>query len=98
MSKPIQITVSERQIPAMIRDTVAKLLKLFRTYPNPIKGATTLNLEWNQTETGNYFLQLITSDGQLIHSRKLWIDAEAKVLSLEVPAVSAGNYFLRNNE
>lgn len=39
--------------------------------------------------------QLISLDGKLIHSRKLWIDEEARVLSLEVPAVTPGNYFLR---
>ncbi len=79
-------------IPALIKDT---LNRFFKTYPNPVKSGASLNIEWRQQETGNYFLQLISNGGQLLYSRQLWIDQDAKALSLDIPAVAAGSYFLR---
>ncbi len=67
----------------------------FKTYPNPVKSGATLNIEWTQTETGDYYMQIINQAGALVYSRQLWIDAEARVLNIQVPSVSAGVYFLR---
>jgi hypothetical protein len=67
----------------------------FKTYPNPVKGGATLNIEWTQSETGDYYMQIIGQSGQVIYSRQLWIDADAKVLNIQVPSVTAGTYFLR---
>ncbi|HEX7847559.1 MAG TPA: carboxypeptidase-like regulatory domain-containing protein [Chitinophagaceae bacterium] len=79
-------------IPGVIKDT---LTKLFKVFPNPVKAGGSMSLEWNKAEAGNYFMQLIGQGGQLVHSRQLWIDAEARILDLEVPNVTTGAYFLR---
>ncbi len=67
----------------------------FKTYPNPVKSGATLNIEWTQKETGDYSMQIINQAGALVYSRQLWIDAEARVLNIQVTSVSAGVYFLR---
>ncbi len=67
----------------------------FKTYPNPVKSGATLNIEWTQTETGDYYMQIINQAGALVYNRQLWIDAEARVLNIQLPSVSAGIYFLR---
>jgi hypothetical protein len=91
IAEPI-VSKQEGSISTRVKDTISRL---FKAYPNPIQRGTSLHIEWNQTETGNYFMQLISPGGQLVYSRKLWIDAEAKFLSLEVPSVAPGSYYLR---
>ena len=39
-------------------------------------------------------MQLLNQSGQAAHRQEIWIDAEARVLSIDVPFVSAGSYFL----
>jgi hypothetical protein len=68
---------------------------IFKLYPNPIKSGTTLNIEWRKNETGNYKLELFNLSGQLIFSKEMWIDEEARSLNIQIPQVAAGNYFLR---
>lgn len=63
-------------------------------YPNPIKTNSALNVELNQKETGTYSLQLFNISGQLLFTKETWIDNET-ILNLQLPSVSAGNYFLR---
>ena len=67
----------------------------FKVYPNSLKPGTTINIEWKQSETGEYILQLFNNAGQLVFNNAMWIDEEARVLNLGVPHVAAGNYFLR---
>jgi hypothetical protein len=65
-----------------------------RVYPNPVKNGSVLTIEWKSTEEGYYHLQLINSSGQSVHQQQLWIDAEARVISIDIPAIPAGTYFL----
>lgn len=66
----------------------------FRVYPNPVKNGSGLTIEWKSTEEGYYHLQLINTSGQSVHQQKLWIDAEARVISIDIPVIPAGTYFL----
>lgn len=65
-----------------------------RVYPNPVKNGSGLTIEWKSTEEGYYDLQLINTSGQSVHQQQLWIDAEARVISIDIPAIPAGTYFL----
>lgn len=65
-----------------------------RVYPNPVKNGSGLTIEWKSTEEGYYHLQLINTSGQSVHQKQLWIDAEARVINLDLPGVPAGTYFL----
>lgn len=70
-------------------------LNFFKLYPNPIKSGATLNIEWRKNDVGNYKLELFNLAGQLIFSKEIWIDEEARLLNIQIPQVAAGNYFLR---
>jgi hypothetical protein len=78
-------------IPEVIKDADTKSFKI---YPNPVLSGTSLNIEWKQTEEGYYSLQLLNQSGQVAHRQEIWIDAEARLLSIDVPFISAGSYFL----
>lgn len=78
-------------IPDVMKDADTKS---FKVYPNPVVSGSNLSIEWKQTEEGYYSLQLLNQSGQSAHRQEIWIDAEARVLSIDVPFVSAGSYFL----
>jgi hypothetical protein len=65
-----------------------------RIYPNPLPSGSGLSIEWKQTEEGYYNLQLLNATGQSVHQKEIWIDAEARLLHIDLPAVAAGSYFL----
>jgi hypothetical protein len=67
----------------------------FRIYPNPIPSNSTLRIEWNRKENGNYSFQLYNQSGQLVFKQDLYIDEKARVLSLDLPSVLPGSYFIR---
>lgn len=65
-------------------------------YPNPLPSGATINLNLNlkKEEEGYYRLQLISLAGQMMFERQVWIDGDARVFSIEPPAVAAGSYFI----
>ncbi len=67
---------------------------VFKVFPNPVESGSSLNIEIKQTEEGYYSLQLLNQSGQSMHQQDIWIDAEARILNIDVPAVAAGSYFL----
>jgi hypothetical protein len=69
--------------------------KFFKVFPNPVHSGTDLTIEWNKAEAGYYTLQLFDQDGKMIHQREVWIDAEAKLLNLQLPSIASGVYFIR---
>jgi hypothetical protein len=54
-----------------------------------------MTIEWKDSREGYYQLQLVSSSGQVVHQRELWIDKGAKWLTLEIPSISKGQYFLQ---
>ena len=73
----------------------ANTARFFSVYPNPVSAGTNLNIEWRQTEEGYYLLDLIDQSGKSIHRQEVWIDAEARLLSIDIPVVAAGTYYLQ---
>ena len=63
-------------------------------YPNPVVAGTSMNLSFKKLDEGYYQLQIISQSGQLIHQKEIWIDAEARLLNIDVPVVAAGSYFM----
>jgi hypothetical protein len=64
-------------------------------YPNPTPMGSNLHIAWNKKEHGEHSLQLFSQTGQLVFRRDVYIDQEARVLSIDLPNVPAGSYFLR---
>ncbi len=63
-------------------------------YPNPVLSGTLLNLRIKNTDEGFYQLQLLNQTGQTIQQKEIWMDADTGLLSIDVPFVDAGSYFL----
>jgi CarboxypepD_reg-like domain len=67
---------------------------IFKVSPNPVSSGANLNIEVNKVKEGYYTIVLINQSGQSVYRKEIWIDTEAGLLSIEVPSVAAGNYFL----
>jgi len=67
----------------------------FKIFPNPVKSNSSLTIQWKQTEAGYYILQLFNQSGQLVFTKEMYIDEEARLLSVDLPLIPAGSYFLR---
>jgi hypothetical protein len=68
---------------------------MFSIYPNPVKSGSALHIEWKGKAAGHHLLQLFSVSGQLIFSKEMYIDEEARLLSIDLPEVNTGQYFLR---
>ncbi len=79
-------------IPDLINNNTARF---FTVYPNPVLSGSSLSIDWKQTEEGYYILQLIDQSGKSVNSQEIWIDGESRFLSISIPSVAAGTYFLR---
>lgn len=75
-----------------VADTMATHLRI---YPNPVRSNSTLHIEWKEKQSGKRLLQLFNQNAQLVFEKDLWIDAEARVLRVDIPLLPSGNYFLR---
>lgn len=78
-------------ITQLFKDTA---FKFFKVYPNPVPAGSNISIEWKQTEEGYYTLQLFNQAGQPVHQQEIWIDAEARLLNIDIPVIAAGSYFL----
>ncbi len=69
-------------------------------YPNPVQSGTALKIDVRKLPAGNYQLQILNQSGQMVQQKMIWIDAEANLINVDAPVVSAGSYFLvlMNNE
>lgn len=90
----IKKTKKKKEVPALIQPVKDNTEKLFKVFPNPVVSGASLNIEWKQTEEGYYSLQLIDQSGQSVYQQEIWIDADAKLLNIDIPVVPAGVYIL----
>jgi len=90
--KKVKSTVQPIPLIPMANDTASKY---FNVFPNPLPAGNELTIQWQKQEEGYYLIELINPSGQSIFSKKIWVDAEARLLNLDIPAVVAGNYFIR---
>ena len=86
---------SKSAIPLLQRIFKDTAVKYFKVFPNPISSNTSLHIECKKMDEGYYSLQLLDQSGKVVYSKELWIDADARLLDVEIPSVAAGAYFLR---
>ena len=63
-------------------------------FPNPIQSGGTLNLKIMKMDEGYYQFQILNQSGQMVQQKEVWVDAEARLLNMDVPVVAAGSYFM----
>jgi hypothetical protein len=74
------------------RDSVFKKIRIF---PNPVMPGASLNIEWKKMKDGYYMLELFAQSGTSVYQREIWVDENARLVNIEIPAVAAGTYLLR---
>ena len=67
----------------------------FRIYPNPIQSNSTLTIELTRNQFGDHLLQLFNQSGQLVFSKEVNVSERSRLFTLNMPSVTAGNYFLK---
>ncbi|MBL7708453.1 MAG: T9SS type A sorting domain-containing protein, partial [Chitinophagaceae bacterium] len=67
----------------------------FKLFPNPVASGGNLNIEWKQQDEGYYNLEILSLTGQVIKQQTIWIDKEARLLSIDVPTANPGTYIIR---
>lgn len=83
IDKPETVIKEESILPAVVR-----------AYPNPVRPGANISISCTQYEKGNYSIQLLNLAGQLVHRKELPVDGEASTITMEMPVVPPGNYFL----
>jgi len=83
-----------KPIPLIPELTSETKTRIFKAFPNPIPSGASLTIECKQTEEGYYTFQLLNQSGQSVYNQEIWIDGEARVLSMAVPFLASGNYYL----
>ncbi len=83
-----------KNVPLMPAITDDKHTAAFKVFPNPVGSGSSINIEIQKTEEGYYDLQLLNQSGQSVQQQEIWIDAEARLLNIDIPPVAAGSYFL----
>lgn len=86
--------VTSSAVEAKVPEVYTNEINKISVYPNPVISGTNLTVEWNNSEEGYYMLQLLNLSGQQVQKKEIWIDAEAKLLNIDMPKVAAGNYFI----
>lgn len=86
VSEPVQL-MEDRSV--IVNETVFKL------FPNPVTAGGNLSIEWKQQDEGYYNLEILSLAGQIIKQQTIWIDKEARLLSIDVPATNPGTYIIR---
>lgn len=94
-------TVKGETTATILRDTVAKKNtelavadKIFFIYPNPVVAGSSVNISLKNSAEGYYQLQLLSQAGQVVRQHEIWIDAEARLMDIEIPVVAAGSYIM----
>jgi len=85
----------EKPVPLMKDPSVVAPINTFKLFPNPVAAGGTLNIEWKQQDEGYYNLEILSLAGQVIKQQTIWIDKEARLLSIDVPAANPGSYIIR---
>jgi hypothetical protein len=65
-----------------------------KIYPNPVRNGNGVNIQVQELIEGYYTMNLLTMNGQSVRQNEIWIDVEARIITIDLPIVPAGNYFL----
>jgi hypothetical protein len=74
--------------------TPAETPAMIKIYPNPVLSGSAINISCEKLSEGYYTFQLVNQSGQQIESKQVWVDAEARIMNMEIPSVVAGSYVL----
>jgi hypothetical protein len=86
---------TEKSVPdSIIIKSPAEKPAMIKVYPNPVLSGTAINIGCEKLEEGYYSFQLFNQSGQQIETKQVWIDAEARIMNMEIPSVAAGSYIL----
>jgi hypothetical protein len=66
-----------------------------KLYPNPAFSKSILHLELIQNAPGYFYLQLFNASGQNVFNKEVYLDVESKLLSIDLPSLETGNYFVK---
>jgi hypothetical protein len=66
-----------------------------KLYPNPVKPGEQIHFQWGFGESGDFRVQVFSTSGQLVFTKEIYIDHEARVISIDLPVVGAGEYFVK---
>jgi len=83
-----------KNVPLLKQEFKDTAFSSFKVYPNPVSAGSGITIEAKKQEEGYYNFELLNQSGQKVHQQRLWIDAEARLLSIDVPNISTGSYFL----
>ena len=84
-----QTEITEKNSPSL---TVTE--PMFHVYPNPVAAGGGIHITFTKPEEGYYSYEIISITGQLVEGREIWIDADARLLNMEMPHVPAGTYLI----
>lgn len=82
-------------VPLIEERTVTGKENVLKLFPNPVAAGGNLNIEWKQQDEGYYNLEMLSLAGQVIKQQTIWIDKEARLLSIDMPAANPGTYIIR---
>lgn len=86
----------KKEVIPLIKETgIDPAASLFRVFPNPVAAGGNLSIEWKQQGEGYYNLEILSLAGQTIKQQMIWIDKEARLLSIDVPLTNPGTYIIR---
>lgn len=85
----------ELPVPLMKDPSAVTQINTFKLFPNPVAAGGNLNIEWKQQDEGYYNLEILSLTGQVIKQQTIWIDKEARLLSIDIPAANPGTYIIR---
>jgi hypothetical protein len=61
-----------------------------QVYPNPVNPGQSLNISFDRMEEGYYTVSFLTVNGQSLKQQEIWIDQDARVLTIQPPKLPAG--------
>ncbi len=61
-----------------------------QVYPNPVQAGQSINISFEKMEEGYYTVQFMGINGQTLQHEQIWIDSDARVMNLKLPALPAG--------
>jgi hypothetical protein len=63
-------------------------------YPNPLPSGESVNIKCDNVKEDDYVFQLMTTGGQQVFQKEIWIDKDAAVLNIQLPKTAPGIYFI----
>lgn len=67
---------------------------MINVYPNPVRAGASINIGCGDLKEGYYLYRLLSLAGQQIDNKQIWIDRDATIINVEMPAVKAGVYII----